>query len=62
MTKSVEKIYQHIEGKELNYGTELNKKEYAVVKTRALKEMSETVQALMHGKSKEEMEKAGKWK
>ena len=32
------------------------------VKTRALKEMSETVQELMSGKSKEEMEKSGVWK
>ena len=32
------------------------------VKTRALKEMSETVQELMSGKSKEEMEKSGAWK
>ena len=32
------------------------------VKARALKEMSETVQELMSGKSKEEMEKSGAWK
>ena len=59
MTKVIEKIYHEIEGKEISYGTELVKKEYTHCKTRALKEMSGTIQALITGKTKEELEKKG---
>lgn len=43
----------------MTYGTELEKKEYIQCKHRALKEMSETVQSLIEGKSKEELAKQG---
>lgn len=59
MTKVIEKIYHEIEGKEISYGSELNKKEYIHCKSRALKEMSGTIQALITGKTKEELEKKG---
>lgn len=63
LTKVIESIYEEVEGKKLTYGTELQKREYIHCKNKALKEMSDTVQGIMEGRSKEEIAKQGKsWK
>ena len=58
LTKLTEKIYKKInDGEPLSINTEITKKEYTDVKTKALKEMNLEMAALKQGKTKEELMK-----
>ena len=58
LTKLTEKIYKKInDGEPLSINTEITKKEYTDVKTKALKEMNLEMTALKQGKTKEELMK-----
>jgi len=57
LTIAINKIYKEVEGKDIDYSSEMAKKEYVICKQRALKEISSTMQTLMTGKTKEELEK-----
>ena len=58
LTKLTEKIYKKInDGEPLSITSEITKKEYTEVKTKALKEMNLEMAALKQGKTKEELMK-----
>ena len=58
LTKLTEKIYKKInDGEPLSINSEITKKEYTDVKTKALKEMNLEMAALKQGKTKEELMK-----
>ena len=58
LTKLTEKIYKKInDGEPLSITSEIAKKEYTEVKTKALKEMNLEMAALKQGKTKEELMK-----